>query len=168
MPSRTDIVADVLRSPVLHRPVLAHEMREHLVQGIDPRSAQTRWTATVPQLAEAIDTALREADREEKDIPADTNARHTGTTFTARADASTGHALILEAAGPDFIGTCQCGRRIGRTPQNKPVDALVGLWERHTSSTSQDEAWADAVASLPFPPARPPHEGPHSCVAIPG
>ncbi|MFF9123210.1 hypothetical protein ACF09J_07910 [Streptomyces sp. NPDC014889] len=153
MPSRTDIVAGVLRSPVLQRPVLAHEMREHLVQGIDPRSTLTRWTATVPQLAEAIDTALREADREEKDIPADsTTARHQGTTSTARADATTGHALILQAAGPDFIGTCQCGRPIGRTPQNKPVDALVGLWERHTTSTSSDnEAWAGAVASLPHP-----------------
>ncbi|MFE7236129.1 hypothetical protein ACFVAF_37055 [Streptomyces sp. NPDC057596] len=134
MPSRTDTIADVLRRPVLQRPVLAHEMREHLVQGLDPRSTQTRWTATVPQLAEAIDTALREADREEKDIPAgSTTARHKGTAFTARTEAHARHALILERAGPDFIGTCQCGRRIGRTPQSKPVDALVGLWERHTS-----------------------------------
>ncbi|MFF7901218.1 hypothetical protein ACFZCV_20835 [Streptomyces sp. NPDC007920] len=152
MPSRTDIVADVLRAPVLQRKVLAHEMREHLVQGIDPRSTQTRWTATVPQLAEAIITALREADREEKDIPADsTTARHQGTTSTARTAASTGHALIIQPAGGDFVGTCQCGRRIGRTPQNKPLDGLVGLWERHTNPSPDDEAWADALASLPSP-----------------
>ncbi|MEU5908880.1 MULTISPECIES: hypothetical protein [Actinomycetes] len=151
MTSRTDIVAAVLRGPVLRRPVLAHEMREHLVQGLDPRSTQTRWTATVPQLAEAIVTALQEADREEKDIPAGSTARHTGTASTARAEAPTSHALILERAGHDVIGTCRCGRAIGRTPQNKPFDALVGLWERHTNPTRPDGAWADAVASLPFP-----------------
>jgi len=134
--SRTDTIAAVLRRPTLLRPIVAHELRGPLVQGLD-RGTTVAWQATVPQLAEAIDTALQE---EEKDIPA------RGTAFTALP--SDGHALIVRPVGGDFLGSCQCGQAIGRTPRTKPVDHLVGLWERHTAPLA-DQAWADAIASLP-------------------
>jgi len=135
--SRTDTIAAVLRRPHLLRPIVAHELRGPLVQGLD-RGTTVAWQATVPQLAEAIDTALQE---EEKDIPADA-----GTAFTALP--SDGHALIIRPVGGDFIGSCQCGQALGRTPRTKPVDHLVGLWERHTAPIA-DQAWADALTALP-------------------
>lgn len=124
MSSRADMIAAVLRRPVLRRPFLAHELRGAMVQGLAPGSSESRWTATVQQLADAIDTAL--AASEEKDIPAGSaTAGSQGTAFTP-------HALVLELDGLDFRASCRCGRAIGRTPQGRPVEGLVGLWEQHT------------------------------------
>ncbi|MFI8531092.1 hypothetical protein ACIGMX_12665 [Streptomyces aquilus] len=102
--NRAETIADVLRRPVLTRPVLAHEVSERLVQGLGARSTVVEWTATVPQLADAIDTAL-----------------------------GAGHALVIERQGGDLIGTCQCGRRLGRINPATRLDALAVPWERHTS-----------------------------------
>ena len=101
--NRAETIAGVLRRPVLKRPVLAHEVSERLVQGLGARSTVVEWTATVPQLAEAIDTALG-------------------------AD----HALIVEYHGIDLVGTCQCGRRLGRINPATRLDALAVPWVRHT------------------------------------
>lgn len=141
MASRTDTVAAALRHPKLLRPVLAHELRGAVVQGFGPGSSEARWTATVPQLAEAIDTALTEA--EEKDIPAGSN------TVGSQGTAFTPHALVLEPDGLDFRAVCRCGRPIGRTPQGRSLDGLVGLWEQHSAEADPDSTWARAVACLP-------------------
>jgi hypothetical protein len=90
----------------------------------------------VPQLAEAIDTALKE---EEKDIPA-------GTLSTPLP--SDGHALIIRTVGVDLLGSCQCGQGIGRTPRTRSVEGLAGLWEHHVS-TMTDQAWAEALTAIP-------------------
>lgn len=103
--NRADTIAAVLRRPVLQRPVLAHELRGRLVQGLAPGSTMAEWTATVPQLAEAIDTAL-----------------------------AAGHALVIENRGPDLIGTCQCGRPLGRIRPGTRLDALAVPWITHTTA----------------------------------
>lgn len=104
--NRAETIAGALRRPDLQRwPVLGHELSECLVQGLGPRSSLVEWTATVPQLARVIDTAL-----------------------------SAGHALVVECHGLDVVGTCQCGRRLGRIRPGTPLDALAVPWERHTSS----------------------------------
>jgi hypothetical protein len=137
MASRVDIIAAVLRRPRLRRPVLAHELRERLVQGVGAGSTIVDWTATVPQLAEAIDDALLAG--EEKDTPA-------GAPSTALP--SDGHALIVRTVGVDLLGSCQCGRAIGRTPRARSMDGMTGLWERHVDSVSA-QAWAEALTVLP-------------------
>ncbi|WP_217545609.1 hypothetical protein [Streptomyces sp. GbtcB6] len=134
-----DTIAAVLRSPRFRRPVLGQELRGAVVQGLGPGSSETRWTATVPQLAEAIDTALTRA--EEKDTPVGSTTAGTGT-------ADTPHALVISRTEHDFVGACQCGRAIGRTPRARPLDALVGLWEQHAAQADPDTAWADALQSL--------------------
>ncbi|WP_329338542.1 hypothetical protein OG866_26965 [Streptomyces sp. NBC_00663] len=101
--TRAETIADVLRRPVLKRPVLAHELRGRLVQGLGAGSTAAEWTATVPQLAEAIDAAL-----------------------------GAGHALVIEHQGGDLVGTCQCGRRLGRINPATRLDALAVPWVRHT------------------------------------
>ena len=115
------------------RPLLAYELRGSVVQLLGPGTTDPTWTATPELLAEAIDADLTQA--EEKDIPQ-------GTPSTA-------HALVIDRDERDFIGTCQCGRAIGRTPQGRSVDGLVGLWEQHADQPSPDTAWANALASLP-------------------
>ncbi|EYT83975.1 hypothetical protein CF54_04170 [Streptomyces sp. Tu 6176] len=89
MTRRTDTIAAVLRRPVLKRPVVGHELRERLVQGLGPGSTDAAWTATVPQLAEAIDTALTTQERREQK----------GTRSRGRrlAGGSTARAQILAA-----------------------------------------------------------------------
>ncbi|NUS29783.1 MAG: hypothetical protein HOV92_36970 [Streptomyces sp.] len=104
--TRADVIADVLRRPVLRRPVLGHELRERLVQGLGPSSTVAEWVATVPQLAEAIDTALV---------------------------AAAGHGLVVQHDGIDLVGTCQCGQRLGRIRPGTRLDALTVPWERHTA-----------------------------------
>lgn len=115
MTTRTDVIAGVLRRPVLHRPVLGHELREGMVQGLGPGSTVARWTATVPQLADAIDVELFAHD-----------ARALTGSLTA------GHALVIECHGPDLVGTCQCGRVLGRIDAGTRLDALAVPWIRHT------------------------------------
>ncbi|MFE6408481.1 hypothetical protein ACFVOR_16280 [Streptomyces sp. NPDC057837] len=169
MKSRTDTIAAVLRRPRLRRPALAHELAERLVQGLGARSTVTEWTATVPQLAEAIDAALQEQEREEKDTPAEGNRPPAGAADTARAEIlrtlmdagynepaagellalafrephgqspdvgslqslAGGHALLVEYGADEALGSCQCGRRLGRITPGKPLDALAVPWERH-------------------------------------
>lgn len=79
MKDRADIIADALRAPNLGRPYVGRELRGPLVQLLGPNSDQL-WIASVPQLAEAIDNALRAS--EEKDTPAGTQPA--GTTSTPR------------------------------------------------------------------------------------
>lgn len=169
MTSRTDLIAAVLRRPRLKRPVLAHELRGRLVQGLGAGSTDVEWTATIPQLAEAIDTALQKAqEREEKDTRRRAQRRVDGSTARAellavlqeagyneaaavdllarafrephtipvdaefRETLAGGHALVVEYGDCEFLGSCQCGRRLGRVTPDKPIDGLAGLWERHT------------------------------------
>jgi len=132
----------VLRTEQPVRPLAAHELRGSLVQLVGPGTSSPTWQAPPGLLATAIDRALSGA--EEKDIPVDTSVG-SGTAFTP-------HALVLEADGPDFRATCRCGRPIGRTPQGRALDGLVGLWEQHLAHADPDGAWARAVASLPAHP----------------
>jgi hypothetical protein len=168
--SRTNTIAAVLRRPRLLRPVLAHELSERLVQGLGARSTETEWTATVPQLAEAIDTALQGWEREQKDTSVGGSQPPAGAADTARAEIlgalltagynepaaiellgrafrepqgdppdtefretlAGGHALVVEYGDCELLGSCQCGRRLGRITPGKPLDALAVPWERHT------------------------------------
>ncbi len=116
--SRAETIAAVLRRPDLDRPLLGHELRGRLVQGLAPASTGVEWTATVPQLAAAIDTALTVSDASE--------AAH-----TADAEAS-GHALGIQHRGGDLVGVCQCGRTLGRITPGTPLDALAVPWLHHT------------------------------------
>lgn len=162
--SRHDTIAAVLRRPILRRPIVAHELRERIVRGSEPGSTVTAWTATVPQLAEAIDTALQKDTRGGIQPPAGGSTARTeiltvlceaGHNAAAAADllgrafleshappAETpthasldpGHALVIEHSSGDLCGVCECGRRLGLVPPRKPLDGLVALWERHTST----------------------------------
>ncbi|MFJ5059053.1 hypothetical protein ACIP96_06490 [Streptomyces nigra] len=106
--SRTSVIAGVLHRPVLDRPTVGAEARGRMVQGLAPRSSTVDWTATVPQLAEAIDTALALAD-----APA--------------------HALVVDHRGGDLVGTCACGRVLGRIRPGTRLDALAVPWMQHAS-----------------------------------
>ncbi|MFZ4206813.1 hypothetical protein ACOZE4_18445 [Streptomyces griseoincarnatus] len=168
MTSRTDVIAAVLRRPRLKRPVLAHELRQSLVQGL--RIGTTvEWTATVPQLAEAIDSELaKQEQREQKDTRRGSQPRPGGSTARAellavlqesgyneaaavdllvrafrephtsppdkefRETLAGGHALVVQYGDCELLGSCQCGRRLGRVTPDRPIDHLAGLWERHT------------------------------------
>ncbi|MBD0837396.1 hypothetical protein [Streptomyces sp. TRM68416] len=117
--TRAEIIAGVLHHPVLDRPVLGRELRERLVQGLGAGSTAAEWTATVPQLADALDTALTVHD-----------------VITAAASAGTvaaGHALVIQYQGADLVGVCQCGRPVGRVRPGAALDALAVPWERHIS-----------------------------------
>ncbi|NEB00596.1 hypothetical protein [Streptomyces sp. SID13726] len=113
--TRADVIAAVLRRSVLERPLLGSELGERLVQGLGPRSTVVEWTATVPQLAEAVDRALVKAD-----------AAMPGSV-------AVGHALVVEYQGRDLVGTCQCGRRLGRIDARTRLDALTVPWIQHTT-----------------------------------
>jgi hypothetical protein len=45
-----------------------------------------------------------------------------------------GHALIIQHGDRELIGSCQCGRALGRITPAGSVDHLAGLWERHTTT----------------------------------
>lgn len=92
MTTRVDVIAAALHRPPLRRPFVGHEVRSGVVQ-LHGRSTDPDWTATIPQLAEAIDSALTIS--EEKDTPADGNQPPAGAEFTARAQILT----ALQAAG---------------------------------------------------------------------
>jgi hypothetical protein len=91
MSERADVIAAALRQPTLRRPYVGHELRGAILQLQTPRSG-VAWTATVPQLAQAIDTALRKT--EEKDTPGGAQPSP-GAAFTARAQI----LAALQAAG---------------------------------------------------------------------
>lgn len=131
---RVEVIRSVLVADQPVRPLLAYEQSGPLVQLLASHTTLATWQAPPTLLAKAIAKALTRA--EEKDIPP------AGTPSTA-------HALVLEISGPDYIGACRCGRPIGRTPQSRSLDGLVGVWEQHARETDADTAWAAAVASLP-------------------
>jgi hypothetical protein len=81
MTSRLDIIAAALRSPRTGRPYVGHEMRGPMLM-LTGVNSDLIWSATIPQIAEAIDQALQEQDREEKDIPAVGAQPTAGTTST--------------------------------------------------------------------------------------
>lgn len=117
MTARTATIAAVLCRPRLQRPVLAHELREHLVQGIGPAGTDKEWTATVPQIAEAIDTALLEAERrEEKDTCRGRQPRAGGST--ARAEL----LAVLQGAGYNTAAATDLVARAFREPHADPPD----------------------------------------------
>lgn len=116
--TRAELIASALRRPRLQRPVLAHELRGRLLQGLAPGSTAADWTATVPQLAEAIDTAL---------------AAHDAAAAAQAGTVAAGHALVVHYDGADLVGVCQCGTPLGRAHPGKPLDALAVPWERHTA-----------------------------------
>lgn len=119
--NRADVIGGVLRRPALTRPPLAHELGERLVQGLGVRSSLVDWTATVPQLADAIDTALTAFDA--------------ATVGAIAGSAAAGHALVIEHRGRDLVSTCQCGRRLGLIRPDTRLDALAVPWIQHTSTT---------------------------------
>lgn len=89
MTARAALIAAALHKPGLRRPFVGHEVRSGVVQLLG-RGTDPDWTATIPQLAEAIDEALT---AEEKDIPGGTQP--SGTASTARAQILT----ALQSAG---------------------------------------------------------------------
>ncbi|QTU64262.1 hypothetical protein [Streptomyces scabiei] len=75
MTDRQDVIAAALRAPRTGRPYVGHEMRGPMLM-LTGINSDLIWSATIPQIAEAIDQALQEHERQEKGIPA------TGTTST--------------------------------------------------------------------------------------
>jgi len=164
--ARTDTIAAVLRRPRLKRPLLAHELRQHVVQGLGPGTTAADWTATVPQLADAIDTALQRQEQKDtrcrvRPTAGESTARgqvlaalqaaghdaaaaaellaaafrepHTDPPDTEfRETLAGGHALVVEHGDCELVGSCQCGRPLGRLAAHGSVDGLAALWERHT------------------------------------
>lgn len=118
--NRAETIAGVLRRPVLTRPNVGREMGERLVQGLGARSTLVEWTATVPQLADAIDTALAKVDA--------------ATAGALAGSVAAGHALVISYRGRDLVGTCQCGRRLGVIRPDTRLDALAVPWIRHTTT----------------------------------
>ncbi|MEV8124825.1 hypothetical protein AB0P07_12030 [Streptomyces sp. NPDC085944] len=117
MTSRTDTIAAVLRRPRLTRPVVAHELRERLVQGLEPGGTATEWTATVPQLAEAINTKLEEREaREQKDTRG--RAQRPAGGATAREEI----LAVLESAGYNTAAAAELLARAHREPRTNPPD----------------------------------------------
>ncbi|MBE4790971.1 hypothetical protein [Streptomyces caniscabiei] len=92
MTGRVDVIAAALHRPPLRRPFVGHEVRSGVVQLLG-RGTDPDWTATIPQLAEAIESALRTS--EEKDTPVGGTQPPTGAEFTARAQILN----ALQAAG---------------------------------------------------------------------
>jgi hypothetical protein len=147
MPSRVTVIDQLLRRPAPVREPLACELRGSVVQLLGPGTTVPSWQATPSVLAEAIDTALCKREREEKDTQAgngrsgESTAR--GALFTALQDGGAaggapaagslagGHALVVEQGAGELVGSCQCGRRLGRLTSSGSVDGLAGLWELH-------------------------------------
>ncbi|MFE3855225.1 hypothetical protein ACFXPN_29340 [Streptomyces griseorubiginosus] len=141
MADRLEVIRKVLVAGQPVRPLLAYEQSGPLVQLLASHTTLPTWQAPPTLLAKAIDLELVRA--EEKDIPtgSSTSATGPGTAFTP-------HALVLTRDEHDFVGTCRCGRPVGRAPQGRSVDGLVGLWEQHAAQADPDAAWVDAVTSL--------------------
>lgn len=162
MISRVTTIATVLRHPQPVRQPLAVELRGSVVQLLAPGTTDPTWQATPEVLAAAIDTALQKdtrpgsqpggamstaraeilavlqdagynaaaaseilgrTHREPYTDPPDTEFRET---------LAGGHALIVQYGDCELIGSCQCGRALGRITPAGSVDHLAALWERHT------------------------------------
>lgn len=146
MTSRPDVIAGLLRLPAPVREPLAWELRGSVVQLLGPGTTVPSWQATPKVLAEAIDAALQKRELEEKDTQAgngrsgESTARGALSTGLQGAGAdgalgpgslTGGHALVVEHGAGELVGSCQCGRRLGRLTSSGSVDALAGLWELH-------------------------------------
>lgn len=66
---------------------------------------------------------LARADKEPRDIEPDPDFRET---------LAGGHALIVEYGDCELIGSCQCGRKLGRTTPDASLDTFIPSWERHS------------------------------------
>ncbi|MFM9595708.1 hypothetical protein ACKI1J_24390 [Streptomyces scabiei] len=80
MTDRQDVIAAALRAPRTGRPYVGHEMRGPMLM-LTGINSDLIWSATIPQIAEAIDQALQEHERKEKGIPAG-HQPTAGTTST--------------------------------------------------------------------------------------
>lgn len=117
MTTRAQVIAAALHKPNLRRPHVGHEVRSGVVQLLG-RSTDPDWTATIPQLAEAIDSALTIS--EEKDIPAGgTQSPTPGTEFTARAQILT----ALQATGHTLKAAAELLAQADREPRDPEPDA---------------------------------------------
>ncbi|MBP5922135.1 MULTISPECIES: hypothetical protein [Streptomyces] len=112
MKTRVGIITAALYKPRFRRPPVGHELRGSVVQ-LRGQNSDVTWSATVPQIAEAIDDALT---REEKDIPAGTQP--TGTASTARAQILT----ALQAAGHTAAAAAELLARADREPRELDPD----------------------------------------------
>lgn len=161
MNERAGIIAAALYKPKFRRPYVGHELRGAIVQ-LRGRNSDVIWSATVSQIAEAIDEALT---REEKDTPAGATstaraqilaalqaAGHTAASaaeLLAQADREPravdpdpdfretlggGHALVVEYGDCEMHGSCQCGKRFGHTTPDASLDTFVRPWEHHTNT----------------------------------
>ncbi|WP_330339364.1 hypothetical protein [Streptomyces sp. NBC_00557] len=160
--SRADVIAAVLRHLRPVREPLAYELRGSVVQLLGPSTTDPTWTATPEVLAEAIDSALEKDTRRRIPAAAGGSTARAeivavlqavgyqaeeATNLLARAfrqphasppatgfpkTLAGGHALVLEFGDCELVGTCQCGRVLGRTTANGTADSLAALWERHT------------------------------------
>lgn len=116
MTTRAQMIAAALHRPTLRRPHVGHEVRSGVVQLLG-RSTDPDWTATIPQLAEAIDTALTTS--EEKDIPVGGIQPLTpGTEFTARGQILS----ALQAAGHTPAAAAELLARADREPRDHDPD----------------------------------------------
>ncbi|WP_328439321.1 hypothetical protein OHA71_23575 [Streptomyces sp. NBC_00444] len=161
MRTRVETIAVLLRQPQPVRQPLAYELRGSVVQLLGPGTTAPTWQATPEVLAEAIDTALQKDTRRSSQLWAgDATARaeilavleDAGYNTAAAADLlgrafrephtdppdtefpeslAGGHALIVEYGDCETHGSCQCGRRLGRTTQGVRLDALAVPWTRH-------------------------------------
>ncbi|MEU3683720.1 hypothetical protein AB0E99_22670 [Streptomyces sp. NPDC030592] len=114
MTSRTDTIARVLRRPRIKRVTLAHELGGRMVQSTAPGGTTVDWSATVPQLAEAIDTALE--DQEQKDTRG--RAQRSAGGATAREEI----LAVLESAGYNTAAAAELLARAHREPRTTPAD----------------------------------------------
>ncbi|MET9140517.1 DUF6895 family protein [Streptomyces parvulus] len=112
MTSRTDTIAAVLRHPRVKRVTLAHELGGRMVQSTAPGGTTVDWSATVPQLAEALNTALEQA--EQKDTLR--RAQRLAGASTARAEI----LEVLESAGYNAAAAAELLGRAHREPRSNP------------------------------------------------
>lgn len=164
MRSRASRIAAVLRSPQPVRDPLGFELRGSVVQLLAPGTTDPTWTATPEVLAAAIDSALQKdtppgstPGGAEFTARAEILAVLTDSGYNTAAAAELlgrayrepradppdtefvetlagGHALLVQYGDCELIGTCQCGRALGRITPAGSVDHLAGLWERHTTT----------------------------------
>jgi hypothetical protein len=113
MTTRVDVIAAALHKPSLRRPYVGRELRSGVLQ-LHGRSTDPDWTATIPQIAEAIDSALRK--HEEKDIPG--GGQPSGTASTARAQILT----ALQAAGHTAESAAELLACADREPRDRDPD----------------------------------------------
>ncbi|MFF7259518.1 hypothetical protein ACFZCL_04380 [Streptomyces sp. NPDC008159] len=85
MKKRVEIIAAALRAPQTSRPYVGHELRGPMLM-LAGVNSDLIWSATIPQVAEAIDQALQQAERQEKDIPAGTTSTPPVLSYGRPAD----------------------------------------------------------------------------------